>query len=151
MKDELQTLKESHPARGEKFRRLYDGSIPSSELVGYRELVTSDLKYLGERVDSILSETEKAISLFQGAVPALKTEQKDATLKMFESFSEDYVADLRGIKKALSEANSLLNGVDDFGKIYDVLANELPRYEVAGLFVGKMSRSLVENTGTKEG
>jgi hypothetical protein len=151
VKEELQKLTESRPVWREKFRRLYDGSIPQDKLAGYRDLVTSDLKYLGERVDSLVAETEKSVSFYKGVVPALKMEQKDATLLMFESFSEDYLADLCGVKKALSEANSLLNGVDDFGKIYDVLANELHRYEVAGLFVGKMSRSLAENAGTEEG
>jgi len=149
VKDELPKMEESRLR--EKFGRLYDGSIPQSELSGYKDLVTSDLTYLGERVDSLLAETEKAVSTFKGAVPALKTEEKDPTIKMFESFSEDFMTDLRSVKKALSETSELLNGVDDFGKIYDVLANELHRYEVAGKFVAQMSRRLAEATVTEEG
>lgn len=152
VKSELTALSESRPAWREKFTRLYDGTmqLSSSEEPGYRELVTSDLKYLGEKIEGLLVKTETAVSALHGKVPALKTESKDATLQMFESFSEDYVADLRGIKKALSEANSLLNGVDGLGKIYDVLASELQRYEVAGLFVEKMSRGLTNTEGAEE-
>lgn len=152
LKDELTALSESRPAWREKFIRLHDGTmtLSASEESGYRELVTSDLKYLGEKVDSLLANTEEAISTFRGKVPALKTESKDATIQMFESFSEDYLADLKGIAKALSESSSSLNAVDDLGKIYDVLASELQRYEVAGLFVGKMSRGLANTEGTEE-
>lgn len=134
----------------EKFRKLYDGSISESELPKYADLVTSDLKYLGERVDAILTGAEKAVEAYKGAIPALKTESSDPTVKMFESFSEDYIADLRGVKKTLSEASELLNRVDEVGKIYDVLASELHRYEVAGRFVEKMTRSLSE-AATEEG
>ena len=134
----------------DKFRRLYDGTIGKSELPSYKDLVTSDLKYLGEKIENLLSETEKAVNVFRGAVPALKTEHKDPTVKMFESFSEDFVADLKGVKRALAEATEHLNGVDDFGKIYDLLANELHRYEVAGQFVAKMSRRLAEAAVTEE-
>ncbi len=149
VKDELPKMEESRTLP--KFGRLYDGSIPKMEVTSYKDLVTSDLNYLGERIERLLSETEKAVSLYEGAVPALKNEQKDPTVKMFESFSEDFVADLKGVKNALSEAAGHLNGVDDFGKIYDLLANELLRYEVAGQFVAKMSRRLAEAAATEEG
>jgi hypothetical protein len=135
----------------EKFRRLYDGRTTSAELSNYKGLVTSDLKYLGERIESLLATAEKDVAAYKGLVPALKVEERDATVKMFESFSEDFVADLRGVQKALTEANNSLNAVDDFGKIYDVLASELHRYEVAGCFVGQMSRGLAKSEPTEEG
>lgn len=149
VKDELPKLEESRLLA--KFNRLYDGSIPKTESAKYGELVTADLKYLGEKIETLLSQTEKAVNVSKGAVPALKTEQKDPTVKMFESFSEDFVADVKGVKKALSEASEHLNAVDDLGKIYDLLAGELHRYEVAGQFVAKMSRRLAEAAATEEG
>jgi hypothetical protein len=84
----------------EKFRRLYDGKTPAAELNNYKGLVTSDLKYLGERVEALLETAEKDVAAFKGQVPALKVEERDATVKMFESFSEDFLADLRGVKKS---------------------------------------------------
>ena len=149
VQDELPKMEERRAPV--KFARLYDGSISKMEVAKYNDLVTSDLKYLGERIESLLSVTEKAVSVSKGAVPALKAEQKDTTVKMFESFSEDFVADVKGVKKALSEASEHLNGVDDLGKIYDLLAGELHRYEVAGQFVAKMSRRLAEAAATEEG
>lgn len=149
VQDDLQKMEENRIY--EKFTRLYDGSTSVEELPNYSSLVTSDLKYLGDKIESILTAAEKSVATLKGAIPALKPEQKDTTLKMFESFSEDFVADLQGVKKALSESNKLINGVDDFGKIYDVLANELHRYEVAGKFIEKMSRRLSENAATEEG
>jgi hypothetical protein len=148
VREELPKLDENR--MHDKFRRLYDGTMSSTELFSYKDLVTSDLNYLGEKIENLLSGTEKAVNVFKGSVPALKTEQKDPTVKMFESFSEDFVADLKGVKRALSEAADHLNGVDDFGKIYDLLANELYRYEVAGQFVAKMSRRLAEAVVTEE-
>lgn len=129
----------------EKFRKLYDGSIQESEFGNYSDLVTSDLKYLTDRVDALLTSTEKAVSGYKSAAPALKTESTDATIQMFESFAEDFVVDLRGVKNALVEANDIFNRIDEFGKIYDVLASELHRYELAGRFVEKMSRSLFDS------
>jgi hypothetical protein len=149
VKDELPRLEENQLRT--KFARLYDGSISQPEIGKYKELVTSDLKYLGEKIENLLSETEKAVTVSKGVIPALKPENRDLSVKMFESFSEDFVADLKGVKMALSEAREHLNGVDDFGKIYDLLANELHRYEVAGQFVAKMSRRLAEAAATEEG
>jgi hypothetical protein len=149
VKEELPKLEEQR--MHDKFRRLYDGSIPKTDLESYKDLVTSDLNYLGQKIETLLSETEKSVTVFNGVVPALKTERKDPTVQMFESFSEDFVADLKGVKKALLETTDHLNGVDDFGKIYDLLANELYRYEVAGQFVRKTSHRLAEAAATKEG
>lgn len=135
---------------GEKFRKLYDGSIPESELPGYEALVTSDLKYLGGRIDALTESASRSVERFHGAVPALKKAQTDPTIKMFESFAEDYLADLASVKKSLTTSLEHLNRVDAKGKIYDVLANELQRYEVAGRFVENMSRRLSE-AATEEG
>jgi hypothetical protein len=127
----------------EKFLRLRDGSIPSAELPKYESLVRSDLKYIAGRVDSALSLTEDSMKLLKGAVPALKDE-KDPTIKMFQSFSEDYLEDLRGVRKALTEAENHISAVSDFATIYDTLAAQLFSYEVAGQFVSAMARRLSE-------
>lgn len=129
---------------GPKFRSLYQGLISESEFASYTNLVTSDLKYIGERLDAVIATTRTAIEKSKGAIPALKTASTDPTVKMFESFGDDLLADLTGVRLALSESNEHLNKVDELGKIYDVLASELRRYEVAGRFVEKMSRRLSE-------
>jgi hypothetical protein len=125
-----------------KFTKLYDGGLQESELSGYRDLVTSDLKYLSQRVGNLHESVENAVKAYT-AKSAAKTDKKD-TVKMFEAFADDFFADISGVKKSLSEAIQLLNRVDRFGKIYDVLADELFRYEAAGRFVEKMARALSE-------
>lgn len=131
----------------EKFKRLRDGSIPANEFPKYEGLVRSDLKYLAGRVNSILLNAEDSMRLLKGAVPALK-EEKDPTVKMFQSFSEDYLEDLRGVRKALTEAENHISQVADFATIYDTLASQLFTYEVAGQFVSAMARRLSEATSS---
>lgn len=133
-----------------KFRKLYDGSLTESDLSAYRALVTSDIQYVLGRYDALLNSVETAVSAYKGAVPALKTDTSDATVKMFESFTSDYLSDLRDLKMLLSESVNSINRVDELSKIYDLLASELYTYEVAGSFVEKMSGNLMKVT-TEEG
>lgn len=127
-----------------KFRKLQDGTISGPGLESYRPLVTSDLKYLSERFDATFGQVTKAVDAYKGAVPALKTESADPTIKMFESFSRDYLTDLTDLRNKLTEASNIVNAVDELGKIYDLLSTHLYRYEVAGRFIEKMSGNLVK-------
>ncbi len=125
-----------------KFRKLHDGSLKESEVVAYKDLVTADLKYLSDRLGKLVDTTEVAIKAQNGAVPALK-ESTDDTLKMFESFSSDYLVDIKSLSNSLSEVQNTVNPIDSLAKIYDLLASELHSYEVAGKFIERMSNSLL--------
>lgn len=142
--DVAQLAQDRAPVR-EKFARLYSGAVPKEDLVGYSDLVTSDLKHLSSRVSRLRTTLDEAVSKLQGGVPALKPATSDISLQMFEAFSQDLAQDVRGVEKSLSEAVGTLITIDDHAKIYDVLASQLNRYEVAGLFVEKMSKQLSES------
>lgn len=131
-----------------KFTKLYDGAIEESAQSDYEGLVTSDLKYLAARFETLTKRVSTAVENYKGVVPALKVNSQDPTIKMFEAFQSDYITDVTSIEKALTEVVSNTNRVDAKGKIYDVLSGALHSYEVAGLFVEKMSQRLVD---TEEG
>ena len=133
-----------------KFKALYATEskvLAESNSAGYEALVTSDLKYLGERVKALESLVEGALTESRGSIPALKSAAMDPTVKTFESFAEDLISDLRGVRNYLSENCESLNLLDAKAKVYDVLASELHSYEVAANFVANMSRRLSEAAG----
>ncbi len=141
-KEEAKKLDQDHLVS--KFHALYDGTVQESDHSGYRDLVLSDLNYLSGRIDSLLGSTNVSLKLFNDSRSKLRAEDTDPLLSMFESFSEDFGQDLVFIKRALTEAMQHLGRVDELGKVYDVLAEALHSYEVAGRFVEKMSRRLSE-------
>lgn len=131
-----------------KFSKLYDGAIEESSHEDYDGLVTSDLKYLQTRFSAIIDQMADAEKALDGEILALKANSKDATIQMFEAFRKDFVADVTSLEKALTEACETMNRVDARAKVYDVLSTHLHSYEVASLFVQKMSQRLAE---TEEG
>lgn len=138
-KAQLKALDES--VASPKFSALYNGTIAESQIGGYRDLVLSDINYVSDRLDTILASTREAIALFNKSG---QSSVDDPAISMFDSFAQDFVSDVGVTRRALSEARGALTSIVDLAKIYDVVAEAMNRYDVASVFVGKMSRRLTE-------
>lgn len=125
-----------------KFAKISDGSIAESDWPRFEPLVTSDTKYLRDKLDAVLAKAENAVESLAGFVPALQENSDDPTLKMFRAFAEDFAADTKAVANSLAEALEVTNRLDVRAKLADVLAIGLHRYEVAGNFVDHQARRL---------
>jgi len=125
-----------------KFFKLYDGSLSSEKsLESYRGLVNEDLGKLTDRLNTVLTQTLGSVGSLREIVVAT-ADSSNATMAAFGSFAEDLVDDIRTIKQHLEETVQGVGGVDARGKMYDSLAEEILRFELAGAFVVQMTNRL---------
>jgi len=124
-----------------KFFKLYDGSLSEASLEQYRGLVNEDLGRLTERLDAVLSQSLGSVGSLREISVTMADPQNEA-MTAFGSFAEDLVDDLRTTKQQLAETVQGVNGVGARGKMYDSLAEEILRFELAGAFVVQMTNRL---------
>jgi hypothetical protein len=120
-----------------KFNAMLDG-LTEDKTEGHRELVLSDLVFMGENLSKLVAQIDAAGSLTE-VNDATETEEDRALVTTFAAFSEDLKMDLQSIQAALVEAKESVKSVVGLGQLYDALAEESFRYEVASRFVAAMS------------
>lgn len=128
-----------------KFERLYSGEMEAAEVDGYRDLVQSDLSYIGDRIGALEGLIAATIESVEKISDKIAEGDDHDTLVTFLSFSEDLALDLQGLKSLVSEAVRQIGAVDALGRLYDALAEELYNYEVAGRFVEQMASKLIDS------
>lgn len=124
-----------------KFFKLYDGSLSGAELEKYRGLVNEDLGHLMQRIEAVREQTLESVSRLR-EVAAKVDESKQETVRAFEDLVTEFSADLVALPGAFSETVQGVEAVGALGKLYDAVAEELLRYEVAGAFVVQMTNRL---------
>lgn len=125
-----------------KFFKLYDGSLSGSELEKYRGLVNEDVGHLMGRMDVVLDQALKSVGTLREFSEKVTDDQRE-TVSAFASFVEDLAEDVRQVKKTLAETLQGVDAVSSLGRLYDTLAEELLRYEIAGGFAVQMTTRLV--------
>ncbi len=130
-----------------KFSKLYDGSLVGEELEKYRNLVSSDLGSLNERLTSLLTTTLKTFGQLRDVVAKLPVEAK-STGTEFSAFAEDLVDDLHQAVQAFAETRQGVDAVGSLGRLFDAVVEELYRYEVAGGLVETFTRELSQSSGS---
>jgi hypothetical protein len=125
-----------------KFHRLYDGSIPESDLEPYRGLVESDLGALKESLNTLLIDTKNASEAAR--TQATRFEDGGAVAALF-SFSEDLLEDLARIDRIAKEATKHVRGVANLGQLYDLMESRLTDAKIAQNFVETLAKSLSTN------
>jgi hypothetical protein len=126
-----------------KFSKLYDGSLTGEELEQYRALVQEDMGRMTEKLSAVYETASKAVGQLRDLSEKM-TEEQRPTVNAFISFAEDLLADLGAAKQALAETLQGADGVGALGRLFDTLAEELLRYEVAGGFVARMTTQLAQ-------
>lgn len=122
-----------------KFFKLYDGSLPSVE--SYRGLVNEDLGKLTERLDAVYAQALGSVGHLR-EIAVTTIDPQNATMAAFGSFAEDLVDDLRTMQQQLAETIQGVTSVSARAKMYDSLAEEILRFELAGAFVVQMTNRL---------
>lgn len=140
LKDDLSQLEAV--ALQQKFQKLYDGSVAETEMEGFRDLVTSDLSYLKERLEALADLVETSAAQVGGLEAKFRELGEDATLTSFRAFAEDLVEDLRGVSMTVSESAKQLDCVSCLGEVYDTVVKDLQQFEMAGRFVERMAAKL---------
>lgn len=128
-----------------KFTLLYNGTLTEEEILGYRDLVESDFRYLTTRVKALRDLVKASYEGVGSVVRSEELKEEDA-IKTFVTFSEDLISDLRRLHQVVSEATQKVSQLDSLGKLFDVISEGMQDYEVAGRFVEVMSRRLIEAT-----
>jgi hypothetical protein len=124
-----------------KFFKLYDGSLSDAELENYRGLVNEDLGHLMKRIHAVRERTLESVSRLR-EVATKVPEAHQETVATFEAFVNDLVTDLTELPDGLAETIQGVESVGALGKLYDTVAEELLRYEVAGGFAVQMTNRL---------
>lgn len=119
-----------------KFKSLHNGTLKSSEVDRYRDLVIESIKILDTRTTRLQEQVESAI----GAVKALKIE--DPSVGSYLSFSHDLADSLQSNHKTITEGLRRVKRTDSLGKLHDSLAEEFSDCEVASRYVISMSKRL---------
>lgn len=127
---------------GPKFGSLLEGAKTAVELEVYRNLVASDLTYLQESVDKLVTSVESSISSFRSVESKLR--KLDESVPVFAELSSDYIGDLKGLNRALNDSLRMFGRVDHLAEVHDLVADKLEDYKLAGQFIQTMSRRLVE-------
>ena len=124
-----------------KFSKLYDGSVSGADLEKYRGLVNEDLGLLMKRIEATRERTVSSVSKLREAVEKVpETEQE--TVSTFESFVNDFVEAVTALPGFVSEAISNIESVASLGKLYDTIADDFLRFELAGGFAVEMTNRL---------
>jgi len=126
-----------------KFHRLYDGSIPESDLEPYKGLVLSDLGALKESTKTLLIDTQNASEAAR--TQAARFEEGGAVAALF-AFSEDLLEDLARIDRIASEATKHVSGVANLSQLHDLIEVRLTDAKIAQNFVDTLAKSLSTNT-----
>ena len=138
--EELTRLDESRMEK--KFAALYNGTISEDRMARYDEVVRSDLAYLTARVESL---RDLASSSYEALRSVIRSEDlAEAAVSTLALFAEDLVSDLRRLHTVITESARKLTRTDCLGKLYDVVAEGMYEYEIAGRFVSAMSTRLCE-------
>lgn len=125
-----------------KFFKLYDGSLSEAELENYRGLVVEDLGLLVKRVEAVRAQMTESVSKLREVVEKVPAQHQE-TLAAFESFVKDFADDLANLPRELDETMQGIDSVGARGELFDTVAEELLRYEVAGAFAVQMTNKLV--------
>jgi hypothetical protein len=128
-----------------KFERLYSGELDVSEADGYRDLVQSDLSYIGTRIGALEELVSATVESVEKVGEKIAEGDDRDTLVTFLSFSEDLGLDLQNLNVVVAEAARQINEVASLGRLYDALAEEFYHYEVAGRFVEQMAGKLIDS------
>lgn len=123
-----------------KFKSLHNGTLKSTEVDRYRDLVIESIKILDTRTTRLQEQVESAI----GAVKELKIE--DPSIGSYLNFAHDLADSLQSNHKTVTEALRRVKRTDSLGKLYDSLSEEFGDCEVASRYVTSMSKRLVDAT-----
>jgi hypothetical protein len=126
-----------------KFSKLYDGSLSSPDLEQYRGLVNEDVGHLMGRLEAVHKQALNSIGILREFSETVNDSQRE-TVAAFVSFVEDLAEDTRQVKKTLSEVLQGVEGLGALGRLFDTLAEELLRYEIAGSFAVQMTTRLAQ-------
>jgi len=142
--DQLESIREGQLEP--KYKPLYEtDDIPEETFEDYRELVNTDLQIVAERLEKAQHDAEVVYLPFSESIAnAEVTEEEDEVLSHFCFFAEDFIKDLQTVRELVAEAVQNEQCVMCLGQIYDALTESLVDYEVAGAFVGRMTRAFDE-------
>jgi hypothetical protein len=126
-----------------KYGPLYNGRLAESEILSYRDLVEGDFVYLTTRVGALKDLVESSYDAVRSVVRSEELKEEEA-IKVFVTFSEDLIADLRRLQKIVSEATTQISKLDSLGKLHDTIVEHEADYAVASRFVEAMSSRLLE-------
>lgn len=124
-----------------KFSKLYDGSETGTALEQYRASVDEALKGADGRLVSVLQLAVESVQQLREHSEK-STVQQNAHIQTLGSFVNDFVKDVRAVRSALAESIEGITAVSALGKLFDVLAEELSRYESAGAVLAELTRRL---------
>lgn len=127
-----------------KYNKLFD-SIPEEEFGIHAEDTTADLAIVADRLETIQTKAESSFYPFTELVCQVEhSEEDEFYLHQFADLSEDYLDDIHGLREHVAYALQNEKCIMCLGKIYDALAEALTDYEIAGSFIERMSRQLVD-------
>jgi hypothetical protein len=122
-----------------KFHRLYDGSIPTSDLEPYKGLVESDFGKLKESLNTLLTDTKNAAEAIRAE--ELRFES-GGPVSALVAFSEDLLEDLGRIDRITREATKHISGVANLSRLHDLVEARLTDAQIAKNFVDTLAKSL---------
>ena len=123
-----------------RYVSLYDGTVPETKFASYRDSVVSDLSGVAVRLEQVAGKTEATYLPFVESIFGVsRTAEEDKVVGQFTAFASDFLEDLQVIRDHVAFALKNEGCVMCLGQIYDVMAESLTDYEVAGTFIERMA------------
>ena len=129
-----------------KYSPLYNGTIPEEKFENYREVVTSGLSLVADKLEKIQTVAESAFYPFCEAIEgADKTSEEERTISKFVSFSEDFIEDIQSLREHVAFAINNEKCVMCIAQVHDAVAESLYDFDVVGSFIEKMASNFSES------
>ncbi len=121
-----------------RFRSLYEGGMPETEIPTYSDLVTDNLSDLIGISSHLGKEVETAVQI-------LRTKGiEDTAVSSLASFGADLAEDLRSISQTATQALRRVNRTECLARLFDSIASDFRDREIASSYVIKMVKRLAD-------
>lgn len=142
--DQLEGISASQPEA--KYRPMYEtDEIPEERFEDYRQMVGEDLSIMSERLEQVQHGIEaKYLPFSESLEKSEHPEEERAVLGEFCEFAEDLVGELQSVRRLIADAIQDEECVMCLGQVYDLVAEALVDYEIAGAFVERMVGDIAE-------
>lgn len=123
-----------------KYKPMYEtDEIPEEAFEDYRGLVNADLTVASERLERVHHNIEATFLPFAESISQEEGSKEDVeVLSQFCSFAEDLIEELHGVRRLVADAVQNEECVMCLGQVYDLVAEAVTDYEIAGAFVERM-------------
>jgi len=122
-----------------KFRKLYDGSIPTTDLEEFRGLVLQDLGVIQEKTNALHTQIHNVTNEVKDLASRF---EEGSVVTALAAFAEDLLEDLARIDTISKESPKHISRVEHLGRLHDMMAIRLSKAGVANHFVKTMAQRL---------